>query len=685
MATVTMGKAPLPGFPVTYSKKGRRDHAPKRHETSRRQLPIYSARSAIVDAIRCSPTVVIVGETGSGKTTQIPQYLFEEGLAHQKAIAVTQPRRVAAVSLARRVSEEVGTPLGRKVGYTVRFDDKSSNATRIKYLTDGMLIRELLSDKLLSRYNCVILDEAHERTLRTDILFGMLKDIQKQRQQMAAAAMDPSLLVEQSATTPPRVRELKIVVMSATLDAERFSAYFNHAQILYIAGRQYPVRIFNTLEPQSDYLDAAMITTLQIHTEEPPGDILLFLAGQEDIESLERLLNGSRDKFGPDALDLQVCPLYAALPPAQQAQAFAPAPSGSRKVILATNIAETSITLPGIRYVVDTGVHKVRGYNSKIGIESLLVSPVSKSSARQRTGRAGREAPGFCYRLYTEPSFDKLEEDSVPEILRCNLAAAVLQLKAAGVNDVLGFDYMDRPPKLALLRALEQLYALGALNDQGNLTDLGKWMAEFPLDPCYSKVLYQSQVFQCTSEVIDVIALLSVDTLFFSPMDKRDQAAEAHKKFVSTEGDHLTYLNLQKAYLETQGSHVWCHENFINHRGMKYVQDVRKQLRRVCSRVKVDPNTSCGVDVDKVLQCFVTGFFHHTALLQPDGNYKSVIGSQIVYIHPSSSMFGKRHEAIIYNELVFTSRLFIRGVSAIQANWIPESAPGYLNRMVDRQ
>ncbi|RKP34858.1 putative ATP-dependent RNA helicase DHX33-like protein [Dimargaris cristalligena] len=645
---------------------------PKRHEEERKRLPIYSARDAILAGIKKHPSVIIVGETGSGKTTQIPQYILEAGWAQYGAIAVTQPRRVAATSLARRVAEEAGTKLGQRVGYTVRFDDTSSPHTKLKYLTDGMLMREILSDPLLHRYNYVLLDEAHERTLRTDILFGMLKDIQSKRHQLKPNG---------SATTTPRiVDELKIIVMSATLDAERFAKYFNNAEILYVEGRQFPVRVFNTLEPQPDYLDSALVTALQIHTEQGPGDVLVFLTGQEEIENLEKLLLEQRQRLPAEAQDLLVCPLFAALPPAQQALVFTPAPPRTRKIILATNIAETSITLPGIRYVIDTGVHKSRGYSSKIGIESLLVAPISKSSARQRTGRAGREALGYCYRLYTEDGFAQLEEDSEPEILRCNLAAAILQLKAAGVNDVLDFDYMDRPPKLALLRALEQLYALNALDDTGRLSKLGKWMAEFPLDPCFAKVLFESQAHQCTHEVIDIIALLSVDTLFMMPFHKREEAAEARQKFTSLDGDHITFLNLQKAYQSVKGDSQWCSDHFVNHRGMHHVQEVRKQLRQVCERVKVNPNVSCGHDFDRVLQCFTTGFFHQTALLQPDGTYRSVIGSQYVRIHPSSTLFGKRHEAILYNELVFTTRLYVRGVSAIQANWIPEASPRYFRQ-----
>ncbi|KAH8552048.1 P-loop containing nucleoside triphosphate hydrolase protein [Umbelopsis sp. PMI_123] len=634
--------------------------------TFRKSLPVYSARDQIIKGVQENDTVVIVGETGSGKTTQIPQFLLECGIGSQGrgTIAVTQPRRVAATSLAKRVAEEVGTTLGYKVGYTVRFDDTSSQHTMIKYLTDGMLLRELISDKLLRRYSVIMLDEAHERTLRTDMLFGMVKAIQQTRKEMVQRGEKD-------------ICELKIVVMSATLDAEKFSEYFNRAQIMYVSGRLFPVKVYNTIEPQSDYLDAALVTIFQVHMRRPKGDILVFLTGQEEIETLTALLTEYAGQLPSSVQALLPCPLFAALPPAQQQKVFDPAPSNTRKVVLATNIAETSITISGIRYVIDCGVAKVRGFNAKIGVESLLVHPISKSSARQRMGRAGREAAGFCYRLYTETSFADLEENTVPEIKRCNLAAAVLNLKAAGVEDVLGFDYMDRPSRTSLSRALEQLYSLCAINDKGLLTEEGKQMAEFPLDPVFSKVLIQSQQYECTSEVISIISLLSVDSVFFTPPDKRDNVADAKKRFVHPDGDHLTLLNVLKSYWEVKGDKEWCRENFINMRNMKIVLDVRNQLIQFCTRMGIVSSASAGNETDAILKSFLSGFFQNTALLQPDGTYKSVLGGQTISIHPGSSMFGKRVEAIMYNELVFTTKQYVRGVSSVQAAWLPMAAPKY--------
>ncbi|KAJ2369510.1 ATP-dependent RNA helicase [Coemansia sp. RSA 2610] len=720
---------------VKKAKKTKHDYRARAQSlrAQRMSLPIYSARAAILQQVRAHPTVVVVGETGSGKTTQIPQYLLESGFAEygRTCIAVTQPRRVAATSIAQRVSEEVGTPLGGRVGYTIRFEDCSSDKTQLKFCTDGLLLREILADRLLRRYTVVILDEAHERTLRTDILLGMLRDIQKERRRVAelnaAQSADECNVEEQEPDTRRDRRstgthikfgdaggsdagdpdagaggtgesrapvmdevhgdvtgigELKIIVMSATLDAERFSAYFDDAPVLYVAGRQFPVTTYFAATPQSDYLDAAHLAVLQIHCETAPtsGDILVFLAGQEDIENVERLLREAALQLPRGSPRLEVCPMFAALPAAQQARVFAAAPAGARKVILATNIAETSLTIPGIRHVVDSGVHKVRGFDARVG-ESLLVEPVSRASARQRAGRAGREAAGFCYRLYTEADFAQLAEDSVPEIRRCRLAAVVLQLKAAGVDDVLAFGFMDRPPRRALRHALLELFALDALDDSGALTTLGRWMAEFPLDPAYAKAIHAAQQLGCTREVLDVVALLSVDSLFFVPADKRDESQAAQAAFRARSGDHLTYLSLLHAYTRVDGDAAWCHEHFVNRRSMRHVLDVRRQLTRLCLRLQIDPERSCGADADAVLRCFLAGFFHNCALLQPDGSYRALNGSQTVHVHPGSALFGRRVPAIFYDQLVFTNRLHARAVSAVDPLWIAQAAPKLYGRI----
>lgn len=435
----------------------------------RQSLPIYKLRDELIKAVSDNQILIVIGETGSGKTTQITQYLSESGFTARGKIGCTQPRRVAAMSVAKRVSEEFGCRLGQEVGYTIRFEDCTSPETLIKYMTDGMLLRECLIDPDLQTYSCIMLDEAHERTIHTDVLFGLLKQAVQKR------------------------AELKLIVTSATLDAVKFSQYFFEAPIFTIPGRTFPVEILYTREPETDYLDASLITVMQIHLNEPPGDILLFLTGQEEIDTACEILYERMKSMGPDVPELIILPVYSALPSEMQTRIFEPAPPGSRKVVIATNIAETSLTIDGIYYVVDPGFVKQKVYNSKTGMDSLVVTPISQAQAKQRAGRAGRTGPGKTYRLYTERAYrDEMLATPVPEIQRTNLASTVLQLKAMGINDLLNFDFMDAPPVESLIMALEQLHSLSALDDEGLLTRLGRRMAEFPLEPSLSKMLIMS-------------------------------------------------------------------------------------------------------------------------------------------------------------------------------------------------
>ncbi|CAG8442817.1 16363_t:CDS:10 [Acaulospora morrowiae] len=616
-------------------------NATVRLQEFRRGLPIWKERENLIRIVKDNATTIIMGEMGSGKSTQTPQFLLDAGLTSESSIALTQPRRVAAISLASRVAREVGTKLGHRVGYSVRFDDKSSNATVIKYLTDGMLLRELLSDPLLLNYSIVILDEAHERTLRTDILFGMVKRAQEIRGNKLKNVVETRKYIP-----------LKVIVMSATLNSEKFAAYFNTSAILKIPGRQFPVNIHYSNVPQSDYLDAALTCTLQIHVEQPPGDILVFLPGQEDIETLEKLISEYGTNLPPDKPKIFTCLLFAALPTEQQTKVFDPSPPGTRKVILATNIAETSITISGVRYVVDTGKCKIRKFNSRIKMEILSVENISKNSADQRMGRAGREAPGSCFRLYTEEEYKRMEKDTEPEIKRCNLTSIVLFLKALGIENVLEFDYLDAPSRNLLKRALEQLFILKALDNKGKINDLGKKMAEFPIEPMFARVLIASQSMECTKEAIDIVSLLSVDSIFFSPHDQRESAMDMKKKFISPLGDLITFLNVLKSFEVHKGNSDWCRQNFINKRNMKHVTDIRKQLTQLCARMDISPVTSCGEDFEIILKCMSFGFFCQSAILQPDNSYKTILSNQNVNIHPSSTLFNKKIEVIMYTELV---------------------------------
>jgi len=568
------------------------------------------------------------------------------------------------MSVAKRVSEEMDVALGDEVGYSIRFEDKTSKKTVLKYLTDGMLLREAITDPTLERYGVIILDEAHERTLSTDILFGLLKEI----------------LLKRS--------DLKLVVMSATMDAEKFQNYFEGAPLLDIPGRTYPVEIFYTSAPEEDYLEAAIRTVIQIHTYEEPGDILLFLTGEEEIENACKQIKKDVTKLGGEVGELLIVPLYSTLPPNLQQKIFDPAPASNRnghlgrKIVVSTNIAETSLTIDGIVYVVDPGFVKQKVYNPRVRVESLLVTPVSKASAKQRSGRAGRTRPGKCFRLYTEKAFKKeLQENTHPEILRSNLSTVVLTLIKLGVKDLVHFDFMDPPAPETLMRALELLNFLGALDDEGGLTDLGSKMSEFPLDPQLAKVLVEGPKYKCANEILSIVSMLSVPNVFLRPKEAQSDADAAKSRFSHSDGDHLTLLNAYHAYKLKGDSADWCYENFINFRGMKSADNIREQLKKLMVKLGV-PFTSSDFSDDNyyynMRKCLLTGFFMHVAHLEKAGHYMTLKDSQVVAIHPGSTLDHKP-EWCIYNEFVLTSKNYIRTVTEVQPEWFYQVNPEYFN------
>ncbi|KAL6826475.1 P-loop containing nucleoside triphosphate hydrolase protein [Trichoderma camerunense] len=619
----------------------------------RESLPVFAFRSQLIKAVQENQILIVVGETGSGKTTQLTQYLAEAGFADNGIIGCTQPRRVAAMSVAKRVAEEVGCKLGEEVGYNVRFDDCTSPATRIKYMTDGMLQREILMDPDMKRYSCIMLDEAHERTISTDVLFALLKKALKRRPDM------------------------KVIVTSATLDADKFSAYFNECPIFTIPGRTYPVEILYSREPESDYLDAALVTVMQIHLTEPKGDILLFLTGQEEIDTSCEILYERMKALGPSVPDLLILPVYAQLPSEMQSRIFEPAPPGSRKVVIATNIAETSITIDEIYYVVDPGFVKQNAYDPKLGMDSLVVTPISQAQANQRAGRAGRTGPGKCFRLYTEAAYQsEMLPTTIPEIQRQNLANTILMLKAMGINDLLHFDFMDPPPINTMLTALEELYALSALDDEGLLTRLGRKMADFPMEPSLAKVLIAAVDHKCSDEMLSIVAMLNLPNVFYRPKEKQSQADQKKSKFHDPHGDHLTLLNVYNAWKHSGYSSPWCFENFIQARSMRRAKDVRDQLMKIMERYK-HPVVSCGRDTQKVRQALCTGFFRNAARKDPQEGYKTLTEGTPVYLHPSSALFGKQAEWIIYHTLVLTTKEYMHCTTSIEPKWLVEAAPTF--------
>ncbi|XP_074662354.1 ATP-dependent RNA helicase DHX33-like [Tubulanus polymorphus] len=631
----------------------------------RKNLPIFDAKENLIQKVRQLNTAIIIGETGSGKTTQIPQYFYEYGLNRNKLIACTQPRRVAAVTIAQRVAQEKNVELGKLVGYSVRFDDMTSSDTKIKYMTDGMLLREAILDPLLMKYSIVLLDEAHERTIHTDVLFGIVKTAQQKR-------LNQNLL------------QLKIVVMSATMDVDHFSNYFSNAPVLYIEGRQFPVQVMYAKQTQSDYLFAALVTVFKIHKQAPPAhDILVFLTGQEEIESTVKCIKEVAKNLPADLPQLIAQPLYAALPSAQQLQVFKTTPKNARKVIVSTNIAETSVTIPGIKFVIDSGVLKAKTFNPKSSLDMLKVQKISQAQAWQRTGRAGRESDGTCYRLYTESEYEALTKNTIPEIQRCNLVSVVLQLLAMGVKDLMKFDFMDKPDSEYFEKAIEQLLLLDAVEKDSDLklTSLGKQMAAFPLDPRFAKVIIKANELGCLEEVLTIVSLLSVESVLQTPSNKREQALATRQKFMSAEGDHITLLNVYRAYKSAKGAQGWCVDNFVNGRNMKTALDMRKQLREICATQRMKFK-SCGQDTSLIRKCMTYGFFMNSAELHTDKLYKTIVMKKPVTIHPSSALFQCKPGCVIYNELVKTSKCYMRDICQVDPDWLFEIAPAYFKRKV---
>lgn len=582
---------------------------------SRKNLPIFPHGDEIRGYLRRNNVMLLIGETGSGKSTQIPQFLVNESWCRPTptaivqedgsrrettvggCIAITQPRRVAAISLARRVADEMGTPLGSsspasKVGYSVRFDTSTSPGTRIKFLTEGMLLQEMLNDPWLTRYSTVVVDEVHERGVNVDLVLGFLR-------RMVSGTL------EGRGGVP-----LKTVVMSATADMESLQGFFKEGlqpmpvnggtkssgsaeddklasddiAVCHIKGRQFPVKTIYSPEPVHDFVDAALKVIFQIHYKEPmPGDILVFLTGQETVEALEHLVNEYTIGMDPSLPKVQVLPLFAALPQTAQQRVFLPAPPRTRKVILATNIAETSVTVSGVRFVVDCGKAKVKQFRSRLGLDSLLVKPISKSAAIQRRGRAGREAPGQCYRLYTEKDYLSLDETNTPEILRCDLSQALLNMKARGVEDIMGFPFLTRPPREALEKALLQLLSIEALDESGRVSDLGLHIAKLPLTPTLGRVLLAAAEngADCLSDVIDIISCLSVENMFLSATteEKKEEAEVARRDLYRREGDHLTMLATVQSYAaENTDRKAWAERHMVSHRAMQSVMVSRWQL-----------------------------------------------------------------------------------------------------------
>ncbi|KAH0449763.1 hypothetical protein IEQ34_020455 [Dendrobium chrysotoxum] len=627
----------------------------------RQYLPIYSVREELLQVIRENQVVIVVGETGSGKTTQLTQYLHEDGYTTNGIVGCTQPRRVAAMSVAKRVSEEMDTELGDKVGYAIRFEDVTGPNTVIKYMTDGVLLRETLKDSDLDKYHVIVMDEAHERSLSTDVLFGILKKVVAQRW------------------------DLKLIVTSATLNAQKFSNFFGSVPIFHIPGRTFPVNILYSKTPCEDYVEAAVKQAMTIHIASPPGDILIFMTGQDEIEATcyalaERMeqLTTSTTKAVPK---LSILPIYSQLPADLQAKIFQKAEDGARKCIVATNIAETSLTVDGIFYVIDTGYGKMKVYNPRMGMDALQVFPVSRAAADQRAGRAGRTGPGTCYRLYTESAYqNEMLATPVPEIQRTNLGNVVLLLKSLKVENLLDFDFMDPPPQENILNSMYQLWVLGALNNVGSLTEIGWKMVEFPLDPPLAKMLLMGEELECLNEVLTIVSMLSVPSVFFRPKDRAEESDAAREKFFVPESDHLTLLNVYQQWKANQYRGDWCNDHFLQVKGLRKAREVRSQLLDILKTLKI-PLTSCGMDWDVVRKAICSAYFHNSARLKGVGEYVNCRNGMPCHLHPSSALYGLGYtpDYVVYHELVLTTKEYMQCATAVEPQWLAELGPMFFS------
>ena len=617
----------------------------------REYLPAFAVREELLRVIRDNQVTIVVGQTGSGKTTQLTQFLYEDGYANGGMIGCTQPRRVAAMSVAKRVSEEMECKLGSTVGYAIRFEDCTSKETAIKYMTDGVLLRESLTNSDLDQYSCIIMDEAHERALNTDVLMGLIKKVLARR------------------------RDLKLIVTSATMNAERFSRFYGGAPEFFIPGRTFPVDIQYSRSPNEDYVDSAVRQVLAIHVSQPVGDILVFMTGQEDIECTCELV-AERLRQLNDPPKLEILPIYSQMPADLQAKIFDRAEKGTRKCIVATNIAETSLTVDGIMYVVDCGFSKLKVYNPRMGMDTLQITPISQANASQRAGRAGRTGPGKAFHLYTERAFrDELYIAQIPEIQRTNLANTVLLLKSLGVRDLLDFDFMDPPPQETITTSLFDLWALGALTNLGELTDLGRKMTSFPMDPSLAKLVITSATpdYSCSEEMLTIVSMLSVPSVFYRPKERLEESDTAREKFFVHDSDHLTLLTVYQQWEANGRRDAWCTKHFLHPKALHRAREIRQQIQDIMKSMDM-PLVSCGYDLDVVRRCVCSGYYHQAARRKGLGEYINLRTSVSVQLHPTSALFnsGDPPDYVVYHELILTSKEYMSCVTAVDALWLAD-------------
>ena len=579
---------------------------------------------------------------------------------------------MAATTLAARVAEEKNSRLGALVGYSIRFDECFDRThTKIKYMTEGILVREMMGDPLLKNYSVLILDEAHERTAQIDIIMGLLKKVLRKR------------------------RDLRLIVSSATVDAEYIRDFFNTnknltdetkdtASILSVEGSNYSVDIHYLKDPCPDYVKCAVETCMKIHAVEPPGDILVFLTGMDEVDQCVDLLkeHARQKKKSKHGLNIWPLPMYGSLPPHEQLKVFRPTMRGSRKIVVATNIAETSITIEGIVYVVDSCFVKLKWYNANTNVDALIVTEVSQASSEQRSGRAGRTRPGQCFRLCREEDFEKLSLNTPPEMQRTDLSSSVLQLKALGIDNVVRFEFPSAPPSKNLISCLELLYALGAIDDNGQLTrPLGENMAEMPIHPTLSKMLLSSGQFECSQEIAVIVSMLQVENIFLKPPGQASKARIAKRNFEVAEGDHLTLLNVFNAYKQKEEGEVrhWCSSNFLKYKALRRVDELYYQMIKTLNRYKVPIKST--KDMDQIRRCIVAGLFPNAAYLHMSGTYRTVRGDMELAVHPTSVLYTiKQPSWVVFTEMTHTNKIHMKDITVIDPSWLQVLAPHYYER-----
>ncbi|MBM3109171.1 ATP-dependent RNA helicase HrpA [Pseudomonas arcuscaelestis] len=622
-------------------------------------LPIAAKRDEIMKVLAKHQVLIIAGETGSGKTTQLPKICLELGRGQHGLIAHTQPRRIAARSVAARVAEELGTPLGALVGYQVRFEDQSDANTLVKLMTDGILLAETQHDRFLERYDTIIVDEAHERSLNIDFLLGYLK------------------------TLLPRRPDLKVIITSATIDLERFSKHFNDAPIIEVSGRTYPVDTwYRPLTSEQDEegnqveddltVDQAILATLdEIASFERgqgkgPGDVLVFLPGEREIRDAAEMLRKAQLRH------TEILPLYARLSPAEQQKIFQSHPG--RRVVLATNVAETSLTVPGIRYVIDIGTARISRYSYRAKVQRLPIEAVSQASANQRKGRCGRVEPGICVRLYSEEDFNARPEFTDPEILRTNLAAVILQMLHLRLGEIDAFPFIEPPDGKAISDGFNLLQELSAVNRENQLTPLGRQLARLPVDPRLGRMLLEGAKQGSLNELLIVASALSVQDPRERPPERQQAADQAHAQWKDADSDFAALVSLWRGFEEQRQALTasplrnWCRKNFLNYLRLREWRDAHRQLSLICRELQLSVNKE-PADYQKLHKAILSGLLSQVGHKTEDGDYLGARQRRF-WVHPSSGLGKKRPQWIMTAELVETTKLYARMVAKIEPDWI---------------